>query len=147
MSGENWRTDPSRNETPSRFVKGITSTNWRQSPQLGTAQNPRTTYGINYDAGVNTIKCIHAFLSLSGAFMTKQLTDMGSKTKHEFIPGTIACVWSFSEDHHNLKPSDIDPRKEQLLTPDIPGMKPMNVLFKTRKVIIIARYVDHYIGL
>ncbi|OBT73962.1 hypothetical protein VF21_07454 [Pseudogymnoascus sp. 05NY08] len=129
MSGDNWRTDLSRNETPSQFVKGLTSTNWRQSPQMGMAQNPRTTHGVNYDTCVNTIKY------------------MGDKTKHEFIPGTIACVWSCTEDHNKMKPTDIDRRKEQLLTPDIPGMKKMNLLFKTRKVIVIARYVDHYIGL
>lgn len=160
MSGDNWRTDPSRDETPSRFVKGITSTNsrqssltgmtptnWRQPPPTGMTQNPSTSTTANYGPGVSTIKCIHVFFPLTGEFMTKQLIVMGSRTKYEFIPGRIACIWTFTEDHNNLTRADVDRKKEDLLTPDIPGMKAMNVFVKTRKVIVIARFIDHCITL
>ncbi|KFY71720.1 hypothetical protein V499_08094 [Pseudogymnoascus sp. VKM F-103] len=142
MSGDNWRTDPSRDETPSRFVRGITSTNsrqssltgmtptnWRQPPPTGMTQNPSTSTTANYGPGVSTIKF------------------MGSRTKYEFIPGRIACIWTFTEDHNNLTRADVDRKKEDLLTPDIPGMKAMNVFVKTRKVIVIARFIDHCITL
>ncbi|KFZ13494.1 hypothetical protein V502_06575 [Pseudogymnoascus sp. VKM F-4520 (FW-2644)] len=121
MSGDNWQTDPSRDETPTRYVKGITS-NWRQ-PTTSTTQVP------NYATSTNAIH------------------HMGTVPPHEFTPGRIACVWTFSEDRNNLERNQVDRSKEDLLTPEIPGTKSMSVFIKSRKFIVIARFVDHYVAL
>lgn len=139
MSGDNWQTDPSSDETPSRYVKGITS-NWRQ-PTTSTSQVP------NYATSTNAIHRMHAFFAITRAFMTKQLTDMGTVPPHEFTPGRIACVWTFSEDRNNLERNQVDRSKEDLLTPEIPGTKSMSVFIKSRKFVVIARFVDHYVAL
>ncbi|OBT64620.1 hypothetical protein VE03_06371 [Pseudogymnoascus sp. 23342-1-I1] len=124
MSGDSWWKGPGGNETPSRFVKGMTS-NWREAPP----QNPSTLNPPTQAFGPSNIKF------------------MGSVNAKEFSLGRIACVWTFSEDRMTLKPSEVDRKKEDLLTPNIEGVKGMNVFVKTRKVIVIARFIDHYLAL
>ncbi|KFY33290.1 hypothetical protein V494_07746 [Pseudogymnoascus sp. VKM F-4513 (FW-928)] len=125
MSGDNWRTDPSRKETISRYVKGMTSTNWRQPRPEGMTQNPSTPKeSIIYG-------CINR---------------MVAKNSYEFTPGKIACVWTFTEDRNNRKQSEVDRTKEDLLTPNIPGAN-INVFVKSRKYIVIGRFTDHYLAL
>lgn len=79
--------------------------------------------------------------------MTQQLTVMGSMHPHEFTVGRIACVWTFSEDRQTMQRSSIDRQREDLLTPDILGSKGIRVFVKTRKIVVIARFIDHYLAL
>ncbi|KFY70816.1 hypothetical protein V498_10196, partial [Pseudogymnoascus sp. VKM F-4517 (FW-2822)] len=72
---------------------------------------------------------------------------MGSMPPHEFTPGRIACVWTFSEDRQTMQRSSIDRLREDLITPDIPGSKGIRVFVKSRKIVVIARFIDHYLAL
>lgn len=140
MSGDDWRKDPNRSEMTSRYVRGIT-TNWRQPPLNTMAQNPSTaTCSFSY------IKRKRVFFAITGEFMINQLTDMGTRSSSEFTPGTLVLVWDLTEDHFNTSRSQINRQKEDLLRPDIPGANGFNVFVKTRRVIVIARFIDHYLA-
>ncbi|KFX88149.1 hypothetical protein V490_07796 [Pseudogymnoascus sp. VKM F-3557] len=129
MSGGSWRPDHSANEeTPSRFVKGATSTNWRDRPPAGMAQ-------MAPNAPVNppgTQTPIHF---------------MGQRNSKEFTEGKIIIIWNYTTNHKEVKRDEIDRQKEDLLTPDIPGLKGVSIFVKTRRVIIISRSVSHYVAL
>lgn len=89
---------------------------------------------------------MRAFFVITRKFIIKQLTDMGTRPSHEFTPGTLILVWDLTEDHYNTNRSQINRQKEDLLTPDIPGAIGFNVFVKTRRAIVIARFVDHYLA-
>lgn len=148
MSGGSWRPDPSPSEeTSSRYVKGITSNNWRGPPSIGMTQSPTISKASTYTPGGSTIKCIHVFSVITRGFITKRPTVMAAKPAHEFVVGSIACIWNFTEDRNCFDKRGVDRQKEDLLTADIPGVKGLKIYVKTRKIIIIARFINHYLAL
>ena len=71
---------------------------------------------------------------------------MTQKKGNEFREGRIAFVWSYNEDD-TLKQEDINSKTEALVTPMIGGEAQANAFVKGRKVIIISRFVSHFVVL